>query len=340
MQPITISNLTITGRINANAPNNSKMFITYNADFSASADVSLDFTVVNQQQVFGIPKSVFLDNGRNPSEVEVYVTGTDQYFTVPPYAQGVFTINAAESSLLRFITDGGATDIVTITIYNYLVPPSVWYSFGAFNNNKPVMCEGTMDPGDTVAASLNNKPVFMGGIDYATGLFQAVSVNSLGQVGIDNLNVTIGGVYGAETLGAAPVNPGVLTAVLDSAGNVSNLALNAAGEILVKDGTADTALTGINTKLAAPTVGTVTVVASVITDATILASNANRKGAIIYNNSNSALNLALSNVDATVTYSVQVAAGASFVLSAGDYTGVIKGTWVAANGQANVTEFA
>lgn len=128
--PITVSNLTQVGRANAPDPNLERIFVTYNADFSADADITLDFTLVQQGQIFGIPRSIFMDNGSNPNPVAVWVSQTDQYFTIPAYSEGVFNLNAAYGSKIRLITDGGATDQVTVVIYNYEVPPSVWYSYG------------------------------------------------------------------------------------------------------------------------------------------------------------------------------------------------------------------
>ncbi len=90
----------------------------------------------------------------------------------------------------------------------------------------------------------------------------------------------------------------------------------------------------------APTVGTITSVASSASDVTILASNATRKGAYIYNDSTQVLYLALSNVTSSATvFTQKMAAGDSFSLLPGSYTGVIKGIWASANGNARVTEW-
>lgn len=91
----------------------------------------------------------------------------------------------------------------------------------------------------------------------------------------------------------------------------------------------------------APTVGTITSVASSATDVTILASNASRKGAYVYNDSTQVLYLALSNVTSSATvFTQKMAAGDAFSLLPGSYTGVIKGIWASANGSARVTEWA
>ncbi len=88
--------------------------------------------------------------------------------------------------------------------------------------------------------------------------------------------------------------------------------------------------------------GTKANVVAAITSTTILASNANRKGAIIYNDSTAILYLDLSGGTASATsYSVQIPANGYFeVPGPAIYTGLVTGIWVAANGNARVTEFS
>lgn len=93
--------------------------------------------------------------------------------------------------------------------------------------------------------------------------------------------------------------------------------------------------------LRSPT-GTLTSVNSNTSAVTILAANASRKGAIIYNNETTTLNLLLSatgTVSATV-FSVPVLPGTLYEVPFG-YSGVINGIWLAAGsgaGNAKVTE--
>jgi len=73
---------------------------------------------------------------------------------------------------------------------------------------------------------------------------------------------------------------------------------------------------------------------------TVLASNANRLGAIVYNDSTQILYLLLaSGTSSSSNYSVQLAANDYYEVPA-FYTGVIKGIWTSANGNARVTEFS
>lgn len=92
-----------------------------------------------------------------------------------------------------------------------------------------------------------------------------------------------------------------------------------------------------------PATGTITSVNDAATSTTILASNANRKGATFFNESTAILYLALSDTTASTTvYSVQIPAGGYFelpVCDGGVYTGSIAGIWASdAAGAARITE--
>ena len=81
-------------------------------------------------------------------------------------------------------------------------------------------------------------------------------------------------------------------------------------------------------------------VTSVATSTTLLASNANRRGFIVYNESTSILRLSFGATVASATsYSVAIPANSSYVGDVPLYTGEIRGIWVTANGAARVTEF-
>lgn len=88
------------------------------------------------------------------------------------------------------------------------------------------------------------------------------------------------------------------------------------------------------------TTGTLTQVASSGTAGTILAANAARKGASVFNDSTAILYLGLSATTPTSSvYSVKMAAGSYFEAPA-VYSGIIKGIWASANGNAVVTEYS
>lgn len=90
----------------------------------------------------------------------------------------------------------------------------------------------------------------------------------------------------------------------------------------------------------APT-GTPANVAASAASVVLLAANAARKGAVIYNDSTATLYLVLNASAASPTnYTEQLAPGESLVLERGDYSGEIRGIWTAAAGYARVTEIS
>lgn len=138
--------------------------------------------------------------------------------------------------------------------------------------------------------------------------------------------------------------------------NLSSMPAQAVTAVLMgwseADGEMRTVAVDTNGKLAttatvssgdAPATGTITSVNDAAASTTILASNANRKGATVFNDSTSILYLALSNTTASTTvYSVQVPAGGYYelpVCDCGVYTGILVGIWSAdASGAARITE--
>lgn len=94
-----------------------------------------------------------------------------------------------------------------------------------------------------------------------------------------------------------------------------------------------------------PATGTMSSVASSASSVTVLASNASRKGASVYNDSTQILYLAVSATTASSTaYTIQLPANAFFELppcrDGSIYTGQLTGIWASANGNARVTEWS
>ena len=85
--------------------------------------------------------------------------------------------------------------------------------------------------------------------------------------------------------------------------------------------------------------GNRTDVASSASDVTILASNTSRESAGIYNDSTQILYLLVgSGTSSTSNFTVRLLPTGYYEVPAG-YTGIIKGIWASANGNARVTEW-
>jgi hypothetical protein len=82
-------------------------------------------------------------------------------------------------------------------------------------------------------------------------------------------------------------------------------------------------------------------VTSTTTSTTILAANANRRGAIIFNDSTAILYISYgTSTTSTTSYSVRVAAAAVYLLDVPLYSGAMTGVWASANGAARVTDIS
>lgn len=93
----------------------------------------------------------------------------------------------------------------------------------------------------------------------------------------------------------------------------------------------------IATKEVRSATATLSNVASSATSVTLLASNANRLGATIYNDSTRALYLKFGTTASATDFTVLLVSGAYYEVPFG-YTGRLDGIWVAANGFARLTE--
>lgn len=99
-------------------------------------------------------------------------------------------------------------------------------------------------------------------------------------------------------------------------------------------------INALRTRESAPSASTLGTVAGSATSVTLLASNANRRGAIVWNESTATLYVALFSTASTSSYTWQVAPGGYLELPQPCYTGAIAGIWSAANGFARVTELS
>src|SRR5690348_11276879 len=93
------------------------------------------------------------------------------------------------------------------------------------------------------------------------------------------------------------------------------------------------------TLLGLASTSSVSSVAGATSSTSILASNAARLGATVYNDSTAICYLLLNSGTASTTnYTVQLAAGAYYEVPFG-YTGAIKAIWASATGNARIAEF-
>ena len=191
----------------------------------------------------------------------------------------------------------------------------------------------------TAASAIPSKLMQIGGSDGT--LARAIKTLSSGQLDIRPL--TSADVVTSTISGTVPVS-GTISAAQSGTWTVQpgNTANTTAWKV---DGSAVTqpvsgTVTSTPTKSATATLSNV---AASVTSVTILASNANRLGATIYNDSSSLLYLKFGSTASSTSFTVPMlgnstAGAAAYYEVPANYTGIITGIWVSATGNARVTE--
>lgn len=340
---INVTGLTVAGRIDAPDPKNGQIAIQKNLNMSAASSFSIDFNSVNQQQTIGVIRTLFMDNTSNPSEVVVAALGTGQRFTVPAYAEGYFPVISRLNAGIVLTTNGGATDVVGVTFFNYDIPAVVWYKYGAVNKDIAQRVQGSIAAGQDATGPASDG-LLIAGVDD-TGKVRRLRVNAAGQMGVDFNNITIGGVTEAD---GANVALGAKADALPPTADYGAYSLIAmvkrVAEHLrlqvIQSTSSNTKLDTViaNTKNAAN--ATRTSVAAATATVNLLAANAGRMQATVYNDSTAIMYLGLGGVFITVNdFSLQILPGGYYEVPA-YFTGQVRAIWATADGFARVTELS
>ena len=162
----------------------------------------------------------------------------------------------------------------------------------------------------------------------------------VGDVDVSNGNpVPVSDAGGSLTVDATDLDIRDLTSASDSVEVLQDTHddLNANANIQVGDSDVSTS-NPIPTKHIRSGTGTHSNVAGSASSVTVLASNANRLGATIYNDSTATLYLKLAATATTTSYTVKMFPEDFYEVEYG-YTGIIDGIWDSATGAARVVEF-
>jgi hypothetical protein len=227
-------------------------------------------------------------------------------------------------------------------------PAQATYMGASVTTAAPTYTTGQMDPLSLTTSGLlridgvypinattpTSDVTFVGGAvttaapTYTTGQLSAFSLTTAGQLRIDAAYPT-----GTVTASAPDMQEvgGIVTTAAPTytTGQVNALSLDTAGNLRVAG----------SFVIDKSSTGTITSVAASATSATVLASNAARVGAAIYNDSANILYLALSASAASLTaFTIRIMPNSYYDLPV-DYTGQINGIWNGNVGSARVTEF-
>lgn len=212
--------------------------------------------------------------------------------------------------------------------------------------------QGTWTTGNTGAVS--------GSSGAATGATGAVSsqmwdVASSAWRNLYNIKNIADGDTGANTLGVSVTNYngtnwGLQRSILTGTNSVGT-GITAAGLVAQYDNASPTTITENqfgNVRMSADRIlysvkysltPAQSSVASSNTNVTLLASNVDRKGATIFNDSTQILYLKLGATASTSSYTTQMATNSYYEIPFG-YVGIIDGIWASANGNARITEIS
>jgi hypothetical protein len=191
---------------------------------------------------------------------------------------------------------------------------------------------------DTVAAKEFQKIKLDGGgatLSVPITAGQKVAAQSLPVVLASDITINVNLPAGAATdagLGAIVTAIGASNTLLSSlvtgqgTGNASLAAIAASNATIAA-----------NTTPAAPATATVSSVAAAIASTLLLAANAVRKGAMVYNDSAAEMYLKMGTGASATSFSVDMLPGSYYEVPYG-YTGVLHGIWALATGSARVTE--
>lgn len=230
--------------------------------------------------------------------------------------------------LLNYLSSGGDT-APDISAINNKLPDAI-------DGKVPVLVEGLSVTVDNAQLEIKNdegNPVpVTGTVTANTGLTQPLTDTQLRASAVPvSLSSLPALPTGSNTIGA--ISNTSFTANAGTNLNTSLLALESGGN-----------LASINNKLNSQVVSssTVTTVNAVASDTTLLASNANRKGFIIFNNSTAILYILLaSGTSSNTNFSILLNQNESLIIdNTCLYTGVVKGIWASATGDCKVTEFS
>lgn len=210
--------------------------------------------------------------------------------------------------------------VLTAAQITTLTPPAAITGFSTSVNQtnasqKTQIVDGSGNVIASTSNALNVSATITGG-SIANTSFAATQTTAA------NLNATVVGTGTFVTQSTLAAETTKVIGVVRNADGSGNLLTSTAGSLNVVQQAAT---------------GTLTNVASSATSVVILASNANRKAATVYNDSTQILYLKFGTTASTTSFTAPLAA-ATYYEVPGGYTGEIDGIWASANGNARVTE--
>ena len=229
------------------------------------------------------------------------------------------------------------TDDMTIALAQASLALGFVYDGAAWDRLRGDAAGGLWAQGAIASGSADTgNPVKTGGVYRSTK--PTFADGQRGDVQLTTRGALAVSLYGADSANS----PAVSTSFADATANAT-VAISASAFGFVWNGATwdrmkGSATRGLDVNISAAVTSTRANVSGAASDTLILASNANRRGATIYNDSTAILYLALGTVAASTTsFTLQLAASSYYEVPF-NYSGEIRGIWASATGAARVTE--
>lgn len=170
--PVPIPNLTV--RTGGSPTEKSTPF---SLDFSAGTLTSYLWNplFIQTQQLFGVPRSIYIDNSNGANAVTVNVSVTGMTISMPPFTQGIVPISASDNSTIILTSSGNTSNKAYVEIYNYEQRAVLWSTTGPYVPGQITAIDGEdgtniMSPTNPVATAPKDcETVAYARVDLTTG---------------------------------------------------------------------------------------------------------------------------------------------------------------------------
>jgi hypothetical protein len=165
-------------------------------------------------------------------------------------------------------------------------------------------------------------------------------LNANANIQVGNIDVSNANPVPVSDAGSSITVDAVDLDIRDLSSSTDSVSAVVTSSVLPTGAATETTLSSINSKLSPSSASLFQFVAATYgtTSFTLLAADVNRKGFIIYNNTNKPLNIAFSNLAAASAFTVKINANAAYENPTGVYTGIISAIFpVLATGDVQVT---
>jgi hypothetical protein len=288
----------------------------YNVAFPGNtAEVLVDLTLAEDLGFIGNAQGIFIDN-TGTAALSLRIPGVEQTIRIPGECQMIGPIALPRTVRQLYFTSNEAKTI----------------RFHLFNVPLPYAVYSTSVGGGGSVVTIAGQPISVSGPLTDTQL-RATAVPVSGPLTDAELRATAVPVSGPLT------DTQLRATAVPVSGPLTDTELRATA-VPVTGPLTDAQLraTAVPVTASKPSTGTRSSVAGAAADTLVLASNAARLGATVYNDSTAILYLGLGTTAVSTTdYSAQLVAGAYYEVPF-DFTGQIRGYWASATGNARVTE--